>query len=649
MSRVLRRAIGFSLSIALVALAAGCGSGGSKHHPGANATGDSTPTEPMRSTAVSDKPGNWTVFVYMNADNNLEGAALADLAQMTKARGTRFVVLVDRSPDYSADDAIGLGNFDDAKILGIQDGNVSVLGEPGEVDMGDPKTLESFLSAALKRYRSPHNALVIWDHGGSWKGAAWDESSNDDNLTVPELTSALKDGLAAGGVKQLDMLGFDACLMASYEVGVAAAPYANYMLASEEVEPGGGWDWSQVSTQGGSTTQQLAKRIMQGFTAESQQGGANDTTLSLVDLTRIQGITQAADRLSSAMRTSQVAKVTGRIGSGRTSSVSYGKDPDPANDYFMVDLGDLARQLGDVPGLQDAASSLGSAVKTAVVAHSDGPVAAGSSGVAAYFPPTRKLVDAKYAQVPTAGSWSRFVKSYYSAAESVKDSDLPSYTQKDRLLTDANVKQGTDGIALDATVKRGTGGYIADATLFWGNVDIKDPTQVVFFGERNAVVDGDHVKGNYDWRYLQISDGASKTVAYSTLTVDRNGNTTKIVVPATYTRGSDSAPAFLNLAVSGGKVMSETFYVRTGDGIAPITPEEGDTFVPLLKHQDLAKNTSEWLPATAAPLAAVPGQLQYSYTTLPGATAVMLGLGFHDVVGNTDFVYYGAATPAELG
>lgn len=45
---------------------------------------------------------------------------------------------------------------------------------------------------------------------------------------------------------KIDVLGFDACLMSMYEIGSVLAPYANYLLASELLEPGTGWDYSSL-------------------------------------------------------------------------------------------------------------------------------------------------------------------------------------------------------------------------------------------------------------------------------------------------------------------------------------------------------------------------------------------------------------------
>jgi hypothetical protein len=51
----------------------------------------------------------------------------------------------------------------------------------------------------------------------------------------------------AGGRLKLDIIGFDACLMAMYEVGSTLAPYGHHLLASELLEPGHGWDYAALA------------------------------------------------------------------------------------------------------------------------------------------------------------------------------------------------------------------------------------------------------------------------------------------------------------------------------------------------------------------------------------------------------------------
>lgn len=46
---------------------------------------------------------------------------------------------------------------------------------------------------------------------------------------------------------KLEWIGFDACLMSSLEVASVLAPYADYMIASQETEPGWGWNYAFLS------------------------------------------------------------------------------------------------------------------------------------------------------------------------------------------------------------------------------------------------------------------------------------------------------------------------------------------------------------------------------------------------------------------
>ncbi|MFH1339580.1 MAG: clostripain-related cysteine peptidase [Candidatus Omnitrophota bacterium] len=69
--------------------------------------------------------------------------------------------------------------------------------------------------------------------------------------------------------KKIDILGMDACLMAMVEVGYQAREYANYMVASQEVELAYGWDYFTImqglSSMGNITPAQLTKGIVLAY------------------------------------------------------------------------------------------------------------------------------------------------------------------------------------------------------------------------------------------------------------------------------------------------------------------------------------------------------------------------------------------------
>lgn len=589
----------------------------------------------------ADAPGDWSVFVYMDADNNLEPAALEDLTEMTEASGTRFVVLVDRAEGFTADDALGLGDFTDARLLRIEDGQVETLDSPGELNMGDPATVTGFLSSGLREHASDHNAFVVWDHGGAWRGAAWDDSHDGDNLQLPELSSGISAALEQADHDRLDLVGFDACLMADFSVAEALAPVADHMIASQELEPGQGWDWTGITDDGSSTTEQFTTRIVDSYTEAAIAAGIQDTTLSVLDLDEIDAVGEALDGLEDVLSEPGAASIVGRVAAARSSSTSYGRDPDPTQDYWLVDLGNLAEGLAGLDETADVAADLTEAIDDAVVSGRYGPAAARSTGLALYFPESVDYRDPAY-----EGSATGLIDAFYQRVAEVPDSELPLYVDEDRLLEEHQVSEDSSGIELSADLTPGGGGNVAFTRLFWGQVDIDQPTNVVLFGRRNAAIEGDTVSGSYDWRYLEVTDGAETTVAFADLTYAPSGELARITVPMTFVRGGATARGRIVLSVVDGEIAAETFYVRVpGGGVSPITVQAGDQFVPMLGHRDLARGGTKWQPATQRLLAADAAALDWTYGPIPPAVAVMLGLAFEGVNGFRDFVFYGTASP----
>ncbi len=643
--RVVRTGAAVLLAGSLLAACSGGSSGSAPEVEDLGAGGKLTAT----TIGHTDTAGDWTVLVYMAADNNLEGAALSDLAEMGSATGTEFVVLLDRAPGYASGDILGLGDFTDSVLLDVVDGQATLLDTPGELNMGDPAVLEDFVSYGVENHPNDKTGLVIWDHGGSWKGAAWDETSGDDNLTVAEMNGAVAGGLTLAGADKLDMVGFDACLMATYEVASAMAPLADYLVASEEVEPGNGWDWSTLSTPiGGITTEDLGSQILEGFTDESQAANENSTTLSVVDLNQLPTLDLALSDLARAM-TDQARDQIGRVGYARNQAIGFGKDPQPENDYFSVDMGDLATSLVNLPGMEDSSQAVLDALDSVVVEHLDGPVASKATGLAAYFPPSSNLHQAEYDMIGASPSWSQVLGAYYRNANSVSGAELPTFVDADRFIEAELTDTSADGLYLETDVEPGTGGNIIQSYLFWGQVDGADTNMVTWFGELNADVAGDTVSGGYDWRYLTITDGTTPTYAYAQLNFDTEGNVDKIIVPVLFQRGGEQVTGNLQLSIDGDTIVAETFYLRIGAGIAAVKPEAGDTFVPLLKRQNLTDFSVTWVPGSGGMLDARTELLQYTYGQLPAATPIIVGLGIDDLVGNQDLIFTGTATPAELG
>ena len=75
---------------------------------------------------------------------------------------------------------------------------------------------------------------------------------------------------------EFDFVGFDACLMATAETGLMLNSYADYMIASEETEPGIGWyytDWlTALSKNTSMPTTEIGRNIVDSFVDTCEKG-----------------------------------------------------------------------------------------------------------------------------------------------------------------------------------------------------------------------------------------------------------------------------------------------------------------------------------------------------------------------------------------
>ncbi|HOZ02126.1 MAG TPA: clostripain-related cysteine peptidase, partial [Candidatus Syntrophosphaera sp.] len=154
---------------------------------------------------------NWTVLVYMAADNNLWQNAALDVNDMESVdipSNLKLVVQTDMpdSSPYPGGQRRLIRKDTYPQI------SSPVLADLGPIDSGDPQTLINFVNWGFQHYPSERKMLVIWGHGDNWFKAdepKWicpdDGSGSLISVCNGELRSALT------GIPQLDILLFDAC------------------------------------------------------------------------------------------------------------------------------------------------------------------------------------------------------------------------------------------------------------------------------------------------------------------------------------------------------------------------------------------------------------------------------------------------------
>jgi hypothetical protein len=299
----------------------------SKRHPVAG--GSANPHrrfEVLKPLAPLSKLAKWTVLVYMAGDDrNPEGIEYAisqDLAEIKEIGSTDTVHFI-----VQTDDASGSASYRYHLRKDTDLASDRIERFNGDLNTGSTKTLVDFVQWADHLFPAERTALVLWGHGsghddknvyrvvrgamnprtaarmaqkrmgffsgtrrsileqGPTRGYGYDDTAGDflDNI---ELRNVLRQIKAILG-RKIDLLGFDACLMAVIEVAYQIHDEAKILVASERTEPGDGWWYSRAFRgligQPETSPYKLASDIVRAY----REAYNDDMTLSAIDLEKI--------------------------------------------------------------------------------------------------------------------------------------------------------------------------------------------------------------------------------------------------------------------------------------------------------------------------------------------------------------------------
>lgn len=282
----------------------------------------------------------------------------------------------------------------------------------GRKSMVNPDTLTDFIQFCAKNYPANRYMLILWDHGGgAISGYGYDQTASG-TMTLDKLNNALK----KGGVK-FDFIGFDACLMGTLETAVVTEQYADYLIASEEAEPGTGWyytNWLTALSKNPSIgTVELSKTLIDDFTDVSKKNypGCN-TTLSIVDLAEFAGTVPAAFNSFSGdigkMLDSDDYK---QVADARADAREFGVSAQVNH----IDVIDFAKKIGT-----SNANALVKALSGCVKYNRTSVSMKNSNGLSIYFPyssfKSMNSAVALYDNIGISGEYSRCIKNFASLA-----------------------------------------------------------------------------------------------------------------------------------------------------------------------------------------------------------------------------------------
>lgn len=340
-----------------------------------------------------DKPmgdaGVWTVFVYL-CGTDLEsdgGSATRDLIEMQHATAVqpdlRFIVEADGTYKWKND----LCENGTKKRLYIANGYTDVVYSGSSKGMGRADTLADFLVWGISNYASQYMALDLWNHGGgSITGVCFDETDDNDSLTLEEIDRALN--TAYGFMTdRFEIIGCDACLMATAEFANILVPYARYMVCSQNVESGYGWDYGSFAEalgDGRSSGADIGRYICDSYYEACEHSREDEeATMSVVDLGKLDDFLKAFDLYAQDIyEYAGNGGLTDVLRAGR-KALNFGGNNRTEGYTNMVDLKELLQHTEPFSSnAQDAFNKLEACVVSVV----NGYDFQNAGGLSIYFP-----------------------------------------------------------------------------------------------------------------------------------------------------------------------------------------------------------------------------------------------------------------------
>lgn len=400
--------------------------------------------ESLKPLAPLSEPAKWSILVYMAGDDRspggIEYAVSQDLAEIKQVGSTDSVHFL-----VQTDDATGAASYRYRLRKGTGLASDRIERFSGDLNTGSTKTLVDFVQWAQHMFPAKRTALVLWGHGsghddqnvyrairgsitprtaarlaqrrlgffsgtrrsileqGPTRGYGYDDTAGDflDNAELRKALLQVREILG----RKLDILGFDACLMAMIEVAYQVHDLANILVASERTEPGDGW-WYSRAFRGIPTRPETAPRKLAGdIVAAYRDAYRNDMTLSAIDLDRIPLL---------ARHISAWAEKADSAGFHQVRRSALDCSPRPGDGY--CDLGSFLDAASD---LGDAGSGKASAARKALK-HSVIALCGRTSGLTIYAPGNFRpqqagSTDALYLGLSFVREtgWGRFLRRVY--------------------------------------------------------------------------------------------------------------------------------------------------------------------------------------------------------------------------------------------
>jgi hypothetical protein len=416
------------------------------------------------------KKANWTILTYIAAHNNLDqlgGRSLKQILEVGSTPDVQLAVLYD-------------GTERAARYIAGEPGTAAVEESLDDLDSGDAGALLDTVRWAFGQRPAERYGLILWSHGSGWrpeeieevaKQARGDEDVDADESTEragapgglalfrstlahilkqeqPERAILFDDGtghsldtLELAWVtsqvqdligQPLDLLGMDACLMGNLEVAYQLRDSVRYLVASEELVPGHSWPYDtifgELAGEGGMPAEKLAKLVVQRY-CEYYKGhppGAGDVTKVALDLSGVNQVAQAVDRLATLLEDDIDAQADLLWKAQWESFLKESREQKRKSHkfrYHLWDVGSVSTRLAEISdsdSVKQAAATVAGTLEpggpTVLVEDHYGEWFDGIAGVSIYMiPPKKRTPSQYYADLALAKDthWNEMLEAYH--------------------------------------------------------------------------------------------------------------------------------------------------------------------------------------------------------------------------------------------
>ncbi len=414
----------------------------------------------------------WTLLVYMAADNDLRGFGVRNLQQLCSIGSTQHInIIVECHTRISNNKKITRRYLiEKDKMLQITD--YKEADQP--LDSGTANTLISFCNWGIASFPAKKYGLVLWNHGSGIvdpigaritnpstlftynpvtnkleldrsigfldfinrcdsslkeRGICWDDETGH-YLTNQDLGTALNtiQTNSLNG-KKFEFIGFDACLMSMLEIASIVKNHAHFMIASQELELAAGWRYDTILKplkESPFNTLEFITHIVETY-GDNYNKITDDYTLSAIRLETIESVEKNLDKIAQllleALSLQKEQKIKNVIRASKNKFLCTHFDEPSYIDlhHFYRNLqaslkhfefADTKAGAMIIEKLEQLLSKGRSLIEEAVIANRVGKNLKEATGISIYFPENRVHSSYKKTTFATSNTWHNFLNKY---------------------------------------------------------------------------------------------------------------------------------------------------------------------------------------------------------------------------------------------